>query len=86
METPTNPVRFNLSRTQRFRPPVEVRAQRASKPRAPSADRSVGPAHLGAMDINELGLEPVIVVKELAAYLGVSIQTIYDWRCAGTAP
>lgn len=38
------------------------------------------------MDINELGLEPLIGVEELAAYLGVPIQTIYDWRCAGTAP
>ena len=40
------------------------------------------PAHLGAMDINELGLEPLIGVEELAAYLGVPIQTICDWRCA----
>jgi len=69
-----------------FRTLVEVRAQRASKPRASSADRSVRPAHLGAMDINDLGLEPLIGVEELAAYLGVPIQTIYDWRCAGTAP
>ncbi len=44
------------------------------------------PAHLGVMDINELGLEPLIGVEELAGYLGVPIQTIYDWRCAGTAP
>ena len=69
-----------------FRTLVEVRAQRASKPRASSADRSVRPAHFGAMDINDLGLEPLIGVEELAAYLGVPIQTIYDWRCAGTAP
>jgi excisionase family DNA binding protein len=69
-----------------FRLPVEVRAHRASKLGASSADRSVRPAHLGAMDINELGLEPLIGVEELAAYLGVPIQTIYDWRCAGTAP
>ncbi|MCB0909149.1 MAG: helix-turn-helix domain-containing protein [Nocardioidaceae bacterium] len=38
------------------------------------------------MDMNELDLEPLIGAEELAAYLGVPIQTIYDWRCAGTAP
>ncbi|WP_145724547.1 AlpA family transcriptional regulator [Nocardioides sp. J9] len=38
------------------------------------------------MDTNELGLEPLIDVEELAAYLSVPIQTIYGWRCAGTAP
>jgi excisionase family DNA binding protein len=25
-------------------------------------------------------------VEELAEYLGVPVQTIYDWRVAGTAP
>ena len=25
-------------------------------------------------------------VAELAEYLGVPVQTIYDWRVAGTAP
>jgi len=25
-------------------------------------------------------------VDELAEYLGVPVQTIYDWRVAGTAP
>lgn len=46
----------------------------------------VRPTHLGVMDMNELDLEPLIGAEELAAYLGVPIQTIYDWRCAGTAP
>ena len=44
------------------------------------------PAHLGVMDINELGLEPLIGVEELAEYLGVPVQTIYDWRLSGRAP
>jgi excisionase family DNA binding protein len=25
-------------------------------------------------------------VEELAEYLGVPVQTVYDWRVAGTAP
>lgn len=38
------------------------------------------------MDIQELGLEPLMGVEELAEYLGVPVQTVYDWRVAGTAP
>lgn len=38
------------------------------------------------MDIQELDLEPLIGVEELADHLGVPVQTIYDWRVAGTAP
>jgi excisionase family DNA binding protein len=38
------------------------------------------------MNTQQLGLEPLMGVKELAEYLGVPVQTIYDWRVAGTAP
>jgi excisionase family DNA binding protein len=42
--------------------------------------------HLTGMNTHELGLEPLMGVEELAEYLGVPVQTIYDWRVAGTAP
>ncbi|TDD71641.1 DNA-binding protein [Jiangella aurantiaca] len=32
------------------------------------------------------GLEPLIDVEELAAYLGVPVTTIYDWRTNGKGP
>lgn len=32
------------------------------------------------------GLEPLLGVPELAAYLGVPVQTIYDWRVNGKGP
>lgn len=32
------------------------------------------------------GLEPLIGIEELAAYLGLPKQTIYDWRVAGRGP
>ena len=38
------------------------------------------------MNTQELGLEPLIGVEELAEYLGVPVQTIYDWRLSGRAP
>ena len=38
------------------------------------------------MKTHDLGLEPLIGVEELAEYLGVPVQTIYDWRVAKTAP
>jgi excisionase family DNA binding protein len=38
------------------------------------------------MNTTELGLEPLIGVEELAEYLGVPVQTIYDWRLTGKAP
>ena len=47
---------------------------------------SVRLAHLMAMNTTELGLEPLIGVEELAEYLGVPVQTIYDWRLSGRAP
>jgi len=38
------------------------------------------------MSTTKLGLEPLIGVEELAEYLGVPVQTIYDWRLSGRAP
>lgn len=46
----------------------------------------VGGVHLRGMNTQQLGLEPLMGVEELAEYLGVPVQTIYDWRVAGTAP
>jgi excisionase family DNA binding protein len=43
-------------------------------------------AHLLGMSTTKLGLEPLIGVEELAEYLGVPAQTIYDWRLSGRAP
>lgn len=33
-----------------------------------------------------LGLEPLLGVAELAEYLGVPAQRIYDWRLSGVGP
>ena len=44
------------------------------------------PAHLTGMNTQLLGLESFLGVEELAEYLGVPVQTIYDWRLSGTAP
>ncbi|WP_182920386.1 helix-turn-helix domain-containing protein [Nocardioides cavernaquae] len=38
------------------------------------------------MSTTKLGLEPLIGVEELAEYLSVPVQTIYDWRMSGRAP
>lgn len=38
------------------------------------------------MSTTKLGLEPLIVVEELAEYRGVPAQTVYDWRLSGRAP
>lgn len=38
------------------------------------------------MSTTRLGLEPLIGVEELAEYLCVPVQTIYDWRLSGRAP
>lgn len=32
------------------------------------------------------GLEPLLGVAELAEYLGVPPQRVYDWRLSGTGP
>jgi len=43
---------------------------------------------LGVMDeqTNIEGLEPLISVQQLAEYLDVPVQRIYDWRMAGIGP
>jgi excisionase family DNA binding protein len=38
------------------------------------------------MDTSPTQLAPLIGVEELAAYLGVPVQTVYDWRTTGRAP
>lgn len=38
------------------------------------------------MNTERLGLEPLIGVEELADYLGVPVQRVYDWRLSGRAP
>lgn len=47
-----------------------------------------GRAHLPRVDdhVNRFGLEPLMGVAELADYLGVPAQRIYDWRLAGVGP
>ena len=45
--------------------------------------------HLFGMDtdqIAQLGLEQLLTVEDLAAYLDVPRQTIYDWRVHGRGP
>jgi excisionase family DNA binding protein len=45
--------------------------------------------HLFFMDterLSGLGLEPVITTSELAEYLGVHVQAIYDLRTDGRGP
>lgn len=32
------------------------------------------------------GLEPLLDITELAAYLGVPVSTVYDWRTRGKGP
>ncbi|GAB3598487.1 hypothetical protein GCM10027408_14620 [Microbacterium tumbae] len=49
-------------------------------------------SHLFGMDTthsptgNPWGLEPLLDVGELAAYLGVPVSTVYDWRTRGLGP
>lgn len=48
-----------------------------------------GLEHLRAMDterLSGLGLEPVLTTSELAEYLGVHVQAIYDLRTDGRGP
>jgi excisionase family DNA binding protein len=45
--------------------------------------------HLQVMDnerLSGLGLEPVVTTSELAEYLGVHVQAIYDLRTDGRGP
>jgi predicted DNA-binding transcriptional regulator AlpA len=34
----------------------------------------------------QLGLDPVLTLSQLAAQLGVTVQTLYDLRCQGRGP
>lgn len=48
-----------------------------------------GLGHLWVMDMQRLsglGLEPVLTTSELADYLGVQVQAIYDLRTDGRGP
>lgn len=48
-----------------------------------------GLGHLWVMDnqsLSGLGLEPVLTASELAEYLGVHVQAIYDLRTEGRGP
>lgn len=48
-----------------------------------------GLEHLRDMDterLSGLGLEPVLTTSELAEYLGVHVQAIYDLRADGRGP
>ena len=36
--------------------------------------------------LSGLGLEPILTTSELAEYLGVHVQAIYDQRAAGRGP
>jgi excisionase family DNA binding protein len=48
-----------------------------------------GPGHLGVMDterLSGLGLEPILTTRELADYLGLNVQAIYDLRADGRGP
>ena len=48
-----------------------------------------GLVYLGGMDtqrLSGLGLEPVLTTSELAEYLGVHVQAIYDLRADGRGP
>ena len=63
---------------------LSAQAQRRSIRSLPGC--SVRLEHLPPMNTTELGLEPLIGVEELAEYLGVPVQTIYDWRLSGKAP
>lgn len=44
-------------------------------------DDTPPPAPTGAW-----GLEPLMDVTELAAYLGLPVSTVYDWRVHGKGP
>ena len=39
-----------------------------------------------AITSNPWGLEPLLDVGDLAAYLGVPVSTVYDWRTNGKGP
>lgn len=41
---------------------------------------------MSADQTQDIGLEPLISVEQLAAYVGLPRQTIYDWRVSGKGP
>jgi len=41
---------------------------------------------MDTQQLSNLGLEPVLTTSELAAYLGVNVQAIYDLRNDGRGP
>ena len=54
-----------------------------------SRPRAAGLAHLVCMDTTthpETGLGPVLTLSQLAAQLGVTVQTLYDLRSQGRGP
>ena len=68
------------------------------RPGAPAAPGCLGsspvapevPSYLFGMETdtasNPWGLEPLLDLGELAAYLGVPVSTVYDWRTRGLGP
>lgn len=66
-----------------------VRWPTPSGPLGRSRLRAAGLAHLVCMETTahpEPGLGPVLTLSQLAAQLGVSVQTLYDLRCQGRGP
>ena len=59
------------------------------RPSAPARTVSARLAHLGGMNESPHpipGLEPMLTTSELAAHLGVPVQTIHDLRHLGRGP
>jgi Helix-turn-helix domain len=44
------------------------------------------PISAATVPADAFGLEPLLDVTELAAYLGVPVSTLYDWRTRGKGP
>ena len=70
------------------------------RPRSVTTTGFIGPDRGGSGPLGDVGhlpgmetsaavpaaLEPLITIDELAAYLGLPKQTIYDWRVQGRGP
>src|SRR4051794_23136692 len=52
----------------------------------PARTYAAGLAHLCCMETSTQHLDPVVRLSELAAQLGVSVQTLYDLRSQGRGP
>ncbi|MFL6108017.1 MAG: helix-turn-helix transcriptional regulator [Marmoricola sp.] len=62
---------------------------RYSSPLGESRPDMAGLAHLACMTTtthSETGLGPVLTLSQLAAQLGVTVQTLYDLRSQGRGP